>query len=244
MAEADLAVQLDRISGTRPNGTVTLRDFDQGVVESLGGKVVNNQYYVTIDGVAPPPGEPAIPVHFFYPEDLFANARYPLFWVSRDDISIATNRLHPYMQQYRAPARDSLPKSVTTPSGVRDYFDRTVQREQATPYDITYTINMAHTLRGGFGGRKAGNLMLDHVLRWCPIYSQVFVRDSLGDIRSYEAFNEGIVSLDDNGSISERVIWFAVTLRVEAEYDLTNELESRTVTSNPSANFTKLRITR
>jgi len=245
VAQADPTVRADRELGTRPNGTVTLRDFDQGIVESLGGRIVNDQYYVTVEGVIPPAGEPGIPVHFMYPEDLFANFRYPCFVVSRDDISISQTRLHPYMQQYRAPSRSSLPVSVTLPqNNVRNYYDRTVQREQATPYDITYTINIYNSLRGGSGGKKAANAMLDFVLRWCPIYGQVYVKDSLGDIRSYELFNEGIANIDDNYGVSERVILFAVTLRVEAEYDLADELESKTVTSHPTSNFTTKRITR
>lgn len=238
MTNADPTLVARRVAGSRPNGTVTLRDFDQGIVETLGGRVVNSQYYITIDGVTPPAGEPGIPVHFFFPEDQFANFRYPCFVVSRDDISIASTRLHPFLQQYRAPAQTALPVQVSTPTGVKSYYDRTAQRDQATPYDITYTVNMYNTLRGGSGGKRAANAMLDYVLRVCPIYGQVFVRDSLGDIRSYELFNEGIAALDDNAGISERTIMFAVTLRVEAEYDLLPEIEKKTVTQHPLANFT------
>jgi hypothetical protein len=245
VAGADPTVERERISGTRPNGTVTLRDFDQGFVETLGGQVINNQYYVTIEGVTPPSGEPGIPVHFFFGEDLFTNLRYPCFLVLRDDVAISHMRLHPFMQQYRAPAKTALPVTVPVgPNRTGSYFDRTVQREQATPYDITYTLQIYNTLRGGHGGRRAANAMLDHVLRLWPVYGQVFVKDSTGDLRSYEAFNEGMVNLDDNFGISERVIMFAVTIRVEAEYDLLPELESRTVTSHPTTGFVQKRITR
>lgn len=231
MADADPQLVAARIAGTRPCGEVTLRDFDQGIVETLGAQVINGQYYITLDGVAPPPGEPGIPVHFFFPEDLYTNHRLPVFVVTRDDISISSNRLHPLSYQYRAPSPRGLPVQVATPTGVQSYYDRTIQQQQATPYDITYTINAYSSLRGGFGGRRAANAMVDHILRIWPVYGQVFVKDSLGDTRSYEAFNEGIVSLDDTAGISERFIQFAVTIRVEAEYDLARVEEESTARS-------------
>lgn len=224
-------------SGERPNGTVTLRSFDQGIVESLGARVNGDKYYVTVDGVELAPGEPGIPVHFMYPEDMYANFRYPAFVISRDDISISFQRIHPFQAQYRAPAKTALPVKVQTPSGERSGFDRMSSRLDATPYDITYTINIYQSLRGGYGGRKAANMMLDHVLRIFPAYGQVFVPDSLGAYRSYEAFNEGIANLDDVAGVSERLIQFAVTVRVEAEYDLADETTSRTVTQNATVNL-------
>ena len=234
---ADLLAQ--RVAGTRPTGTVSLRSFDQGIVETLGATVIGNRYYVQIAGVEPPPGDPGIAVHFMFPEDLYANFRYPAFVVTRDDISISFGRLHPGLQQFRAPAPDALPVKVQTPSGERSYFDRTIQRAQARPYDITYTVNMYSSLRGGAGGKKAANEMLDHVLRIFPDYSQVFVTDSLGDTRTYEAFNEGITSLDDVAGVSERIIQYAVTIRVEAEYDLSPDETARTVTSHPITHLSR-----
>lgn len=231
----DPTVLQEQTMGARPNGTVELRSFDQGVVETLGARVIGDRYYITIEGVEPPPGDPGIPVHFMYPEDLYANFRYPAFVVSRDDIALAQNRLHPFTQQYRAPAKTALYVAASTPSGVQSRPDRVEMHDQAVPYDLTYTINIYNTLRGG-AGRRAANKMLDYVLRIWPTYGQVWVPDSTGQYRSYEAFNEGIVNLDDNLGISERVIQFAVTLRVEAEYDLATPTVSRTVTQPPTVN--------
>ena len=224
--------------GERPNGTVTLRSFDQGLVETLGGKVIGDRYYVNIEGVDPPPGDPGIPIHFNYPEDLYANFRYPAFVVTRDDISTGFGRIHPFQAQYRAPAKSALPVSTPGPNGtVLTGFDKMSSRLDATPFDITYTLYIYHTLRGGFGGRSAANRMLDHVLRTFPPYGQVFVVDSLGFCRTYEAFNEGITNLDDIAGVSERMIQFAVTVRVEAEYDLADETTSHTVTQHSVPNM-------
>lgn len=239
MAAGDLL--LAQAQGERPNGIVTLRSFDQGLVETLGAQVANDRYYVNIEGLEPPAGEPGIPVNFMYPEDYYATFKYPSFVITRDDISISFGRIHPFQQQYRAPARNSLPVTVAFPEGDRSGFDRMAMRDQARPYDITYTINIYSSLRGGFGGRKAANLMLDHVLRIFPDYGQVWVPDSLGTYRSYEAFNEGIANLDDLAGVSERLIQFAVTVRVEAEYDLANETNSRTVTQHPDSRFQPVR---
>lgn len=196
--------------------------------------MVGDKYYVTVDGVEPPVGEPGIPIHFAFPEDFFANFRYPAFVVTRDDISISFQRIHPFQQQYRSTAQTAIPVVVQTPAGPVTGYDRMSMRADAAPYDLTYTLNIYNSLRGGFGGKQAANRMLDHVLRIWPVYGQVWVKDSLGAYRSYEAFNEGMVNLDDIAGVSERLIQFAVTIRVEAEYDLSPETTSRTVTQHPT----------
>jgi len=233
MATTDPNVLLEQVMGARPNGDVDLRSFDEGVVESLGARVVNGLYYVNVEGVEPPAGDPGVPVLFTFPEDFYGNFRIPTFVVSRDDISVASQRLHPFTQKFRAPAPSANFVSASTPAGVQTRPDRVVLQDAGIPYDLTYTINIYHTLRGG-PGRRSANRMLDHVLRIWPIYGQVFVKDSLGAYRSYAAFNEGIVSLDDVAGMSERVIQFAVTIRVEAEYDLSDVSTSRTVTQPPA----------
>jgi hypothetical protein len=51
-------------------------------------------------------------------------------------------------------------------------------------------------------------------------YCEVRIRDSIGDVRGYESFCEGPSHLDEVSEVVERVIGFALTLRVEAELDL------------------------
>ena len=228
----DSSVLLEQTLGALPNGDVDLRSFDQGFIESMGGRVNGDRFYVTVDGVEPPPGDPAIPVHFMYPEDFYANFRYPAFVITRDDVSISTQRLHPFTPKYRAPANTANYVSAQTQAGLRTRADRVVMQDSGTPYDLTYTINIYNSLRGG-QGRSAANRMLTHILKIWPVYGQVWVTDSLGEARSYEAFNEGIVNLDDVAGILERMIQFAVTIRVEAEYDLADPTITRTVTQPP-----------
>jgi hypothetical protein len=228
----DPSVLLEQVTGALPNGDVDLRSFDQGFIESMGGRVNGSHFYITIDGVEPPPGDPGIPVYFMYPEDFYANFRYPAFVVTRDDISVSQQRLHPFTQKYRAPAKTATFVTAQTQNGPRTQADRMAMQEAATPYDLTYTVNIYNSLRGG-PGRSAANRMLTHILKIWPVYGQVWVTDSLGVPRSYEAFNEGIVNLDDVAGILERMIQFAVTIRVEAEYDLADPTISRTATQPP-----------
>jgi hypothetical protein len=224
--------------GHRVGGDVDLRSFDEGIVVTMGGKIINNQYYVEIDGITPPSGEPGIPVTFSVPEDLFANQRLPMFVITRDDISVATSRFHFAAQKYRAPAKTGLPVTVQTPNGPKHGYTQMVDQWAATPYDITYTINAYHTLRGGFGGKRAANKMLTHILQVFPGFTQVYVKDSHGYWRTYEAFQEGVATFDDTPNISERIIQYGVTVRVEAEYDLSLPVVSPTVTKQPVANYT------
>jgi hypothetical protein len=226
------SVLLEQITGALPNGDVDLRSFDQGFIESMGGRVNGDKYYITVDGVEPPPGDPGIPVHFMYPEDFYANFRYPAFVITRDDVAVSQQRLHPFTQKYRAPAKTATYVAAQTQTGQQIKADRVEMQEYGTPYDLTYTINIYNSLRGG-PGRRSANQMLTHVLKIWPVYGQVWVTDSLGVPRSYEAFNEGIVNLDDVANILERIIQFAVTIRVEAEYDLADPTVSRTATQPP-----------
>ncbi len=61
---------------------------------------------------------------------------------------------------------------------------------------------------------------MDYVLRIYQPYSRVLVTDSVGDCRDYAAFMESISHLDEVPEVTDRVLGFAVTLRVEAELDL------------------------
>ena len=58
--------------------------------------------------------------------------------------------------------------------------------------------------------------------------------DSIGDVRTYEAFQESISPLDEVSEVVDRVIGFAVTLRVEGELDLLDPETKNTVTALPT----------
>jgi hypothetical protein len=77
------------------------------------------------------------------------------------------------------------------------------------------------------------NAILRKVLGVYQAYGRVIVKDTLGDYRTYEAFREGISILDELSEVAGRMVGFAVTIRVEAEFDLVDPTTARTVTSLP-----------
>jgi hypothetical protein len=240
-AAGDAAIRA-RQSGGQRTGTVTLKDFDRGVVETLRAKVVQyqnqpNYFLMELSGTPLgeielpliPPGMPGIPITFAFPEDIYEHWRKPGIVVSRDDIAPAMQRYHPGAMQYNAPAANA--RAVVAASGAQGY-SKMETLTQATPFDITYTISVISA-----GSRNLANRMLDHVLRIYPPYAAIYVLDSIGDQRTYSAWMEGSAMLDELADVSERTIGFAVTLRVEAEFDLTDPEIRATVYGGVQANL-------
>ena len=96
-----------------------------------------------------------------------------------------------------------------------------------------YTVSILGRHRQGIGSSKETNRILQYVLRFYNAYGSLEVIDDLGDRRTYEVFREGISMLDDLPEVSGRMIGFAVTLRVEAELDITFPKEFRKATGLP-----------
>lgn len=233
-----------RVAGLARTGIVGLRDFDVGVIDTIAGvnrlenddtKVGPIGIYVTqVPGVCPPDGYPGIPIVFANPEDVTTPYKMPFINVRRDDLSAAMERWHPSGQQYRAPGEGALPVTVKAPGGqVLTGFDRYEELSQAIPYDITYTISVKGRFRGAgnLAQRNNMNALFQYVHRIFPPYGKIDVVDSIGDLRSYEAFNEGIANLDGVGEVQDRILGMAITLRVEAELDLRDPFTARSVKS-------------
>jgi hypothetical protein len=233
----------DRTSGAALPGMVGLRNFDEGVVTTLGAEVSDEfqSYYIPsskISPLLPPPGLPGIPVTFSHPEDIFERYRIPAIVVRRDDIAPASQRWHPSLQVARVPleganpieARRGDPLDPTIYAG----FDQYAAQKQPYPFDITYTLSLIARHRGHgptetranraptSGGSPINqvNALLDYVLRIYKPYSHVVVVDSMGDSRPYFSFLEAVSHIDEVPEVTERVLGFALTLRVEAELDL------------------------
>lgn len=242
MTAAGEAAIRARQSGGQRSGIVRLRDFDRGVVETLRAVVVTDEndqpnYYLKelagiplteIDMPLMPPGQPGIPITFAYPEDIYEHWRKPGITVSRDDASPAMQRYHPGAMQYNAPAKNARQVVVNNVAG----YSSMEMMPQAVPYDLIYTINILT-----IGSRNLANLILDHVMRIYPPYAAVYVLDSVGDQRTYSAWNDGTAMLDELADVSERTIGFAVTLRVEAEFDLADPEIRRTATGRATVNM-------
>jgi len=252
----------DRELGLAPGGEVGLRNFDQGVVTTLGATLYGSDtgrghlsnYYISsgILPVEPPPGVPGVPVTFSHPEDIWERYRVPVIVVRRDEFVPAMSRWHPGMVVWRGPAPGAKEARVVYDEGTRGEvvllgYDRYMQQEMAVPFDITYTVSIYARNRGkgpippkgtptGFTGaegspRNQVNRMTDYVLRRLPPYGQITVIDSVGDTRGYYSFMEGLASLDEVEGVRERVLGFAITVRVEAELNLSDPIVCSAVTS-------------
>jgi hypothetical protein len=232
------ALTASRRAGNVRNGRVFVRNFDEGLVETMGACIIENNYFLLIDGVSGAPGLPGVPVTFAYPEDVFENYRIPVVVVRRDDIYPSMQRWHPGAQDYRVPAPGASPVTVTFPDGSQKQgFDKYETQYQAMPFDIMYTISIMARDRGSGGQRNQANLILQRVLRTYPPYGLVTVKDELGERRTYEAFSEGVGMLDSVPEIGSRFIGFAVTVRIEGELDLADPVESPAVTTIPKTNY-------
>jgi len=223
--------------GEDQTGTVGLRDFDQGIVETLGAFVQDQRYWLTVDGVDAPPGRPGVLVTFSWPEDEYKSYVVPMVLIRRDDIAQAMERWHPSKQTYVTPPREALKVKLPTDDTVfsgREGHDRMEVGFQATPFDISYTISAVAHYRGAIGQRGQVQLVFHEILKTYGHYGKVEVHDSLGDPRYYNTFMQGTSVLDEHSEIADRIIGLALSLRVEAELDLFSPAVHRTVTQPPT----------
>jgi len=235
--------------GRDRTGMVDLRSFDEGMVLAIGGRIANpagtffeigdkaaeGNYYFNLPNVSPPPGLPGIPITFAYPEDIFEKYYIPAVIVRRDDVVADMARWHPGAQQYKTTGIGAIPLALDLPNGTRVRgFSSKEYLEQAEPVDLLYTVSILAKHRQGIGARSEVNAVFKHVLRIFQAYGQIPVIDSIGDLRTYEAFREGVSMLDDLSEVSARMVGFAVTVRVEAELDLADPVEVGAQTNQPA----------
>lgn len=224
------AVGLDRC------GTVSLRDFDRGVVETLGAFVEDQRYWIDVPGIEPPPGKPGVLVTYSFPENEFKTFILPLVLIRREDISPANNRWHPGTQVYRVPSATSRPATVGSRSG----YSEVEQAAQAAPFDITYTITVLAHYRGATDQRGQVQTVLEYILQRYTPYCNVILEDSVGDPRPYSAFVEAITVNDSHEDVASRTIGFGITLRVEGELNLQPPSTAKTVTHLPQIRLRQL----
>lgn len=236
LPEAAVQAYLDRASGNAPNGEVGIRDFDLGLCLTLGGvlhRVGPDEipgYYATVPGVEPAPGLPGVQLVFGNPDDAFVNYLLPLIVLTRDDITPAMARAHPYSVKYRAPKSGAQQIQVVGPGGViRTGYRDMVQQEIPTPYDISYTLTIAHQRRG-LKARESGLKLLNYVIRRCPPFFLVGVLDSIGDTRLYFATAEASTTADELADVADRLISWTMGVTVEAHLDLLDAEDVKMVT--------------
>lgn len=228
------------IPGSKYNertGDVFIDDFDRGVIYTLGAELSTDQTMVVIkdlDGVEPAPDYEGVPVFFAFPDETVHNKILPSIVVRRDSIMPAMSRWHLGALAYNIPAPGARGVTITHPitgDVIAQGFDTYERKDQAVPYDILYTIEIRARFRNNL--KVESMKMLKYVMKRYQTYTQVGVRDSLGDVRYYDAFNENPTGVDIMPDIAGKEANFNVTLRVEAELDLNDPYRVRVVTGLP-----------
>ncbi len=212
---------------TPRSGIVWIRSFDEGVIKSLGGVVRTsgdgkNNFYVPITpGSCMTPGTSLdLPVIFGNPDPLFEKKTYPAFVVTRGSVTPALERWHSQgaMQEFYG----VLGTEVVVDGKTR--YNQVEQSPQAWPYDITYTIAVYSKYE------YEAQTLLRHMMMKFPPRCHVSIVDSLGDVRTYDAFVDSDISdLSEIVDISDRVKSYSLSLKVEAEIDLVAPIVNNTV---------------
>lgn len=208
-------------------GEVFIRNFDQGVVERLGGFVSTEPNHPTCPGrkgywVDLAATEPSrVPIIFNNPEQIYEKKIYPSFLVTRESVAPAMQRWHSvkqlqYVQGVEGTEQTVNLQSVSSmPPNYVSGFGQIESRPQAYPYDLFYSIyayaRYEHEAIG----------MVKQLLRQFPPYSRISVIDSLGDVRRYTTFTEGDVSdIGEFTDVADRSKSYTMQIRVEGELDL------------------------
>jgi hypothetical protein len=222
---------------------LSIRDFDRGVVETLGGELVDLEidgqtrqaYAVKVpnlyeypdsegftEDLRPLPAYPTgyVPIFFMHPEEVFQPFILPCIVVRRSDFTPNFSRA-PYWNYCRVPAPDANPIYVEIGGKIVQGWDKYITREGDRPYDIGYEV---HTM---------ARLMNDELRIFTQVlkitrdhWFSVFVKNSTGESGSYRA---GPVSISDQSElvdVSDRTLSHMIGFDVWAFLTLSDDVVS------------------
>lgn len=206
-------------NATGRTGSVFLEHFDEGIVRTIGGELVERtldgettqEYAIAIDRVTGPPQyDGKVPIVFGQPEDSFQEVLLPRIEIVRSSVAMATDRWQPGGFDYRVPMERGPKWRLPSGQEVAKYVET---KEHAWPHDITYDVHLkART-------RMQAQVMYRQIGVVLGLYPVIHVRDSAGEERTYQAFNESTSMLDEVTDISERMMGFTLSIRIAAELD-------------------------
>lgn len=196
----------------QPTGLVDVRAFDQGVPYSMGAKSMLDPEHPCYSLPVPFPDGSVqnVSVYFAQPEQIFKKKVYPFITISREFEPVMSRWMNVGQLEYKV----GVAGTGLMINGVSGFSTMT-SKIQAFPYDFTYTISCYH---------RYENLVqpiLAKLLKLWPPLGKLFVIDSLGLLRTYEAYMESpIVNLSEIIDSVTRLRGYALTVRVEGELDL------------------------
>lgn len=195
-------------------GFVSVSNFDAGIFLSMGSLPAQDPehpcYSLSVPGFPPDNSTQNVDVYFAQPEAIFKRKKYPFITVNRDDFAPAMHRWHSVGQlEYKVPV--GTPLEINGVSGSSTMGSKI----QAFPYDFTYTISCFNRYE------TTVQPILAKLLKLWPPTGKLYLIDSLGLPRTYEAYMESpIVNLSELIDTVNRVRGYAITIRVEGELDL------------------------
>jgi len=235
----------ERALGSARNGRVGIREFDEGLVRTMGATLQTHPggsgdgwFLSGVPGVCPPAGYPGIPVIITQSDDAFGDYVMPILAVRPEPPAHAPQRWHSVgHRQYRTAAAGALPSSVEVNGETVTGYEAYEEMPQAQPTDFTYEIRAIGRTKGGFFEglpRDQASTLFMHLLKRYSHHNMsaaVYVVDTVGDIRRYSCFLESMNSEVETSQLSDRVVQFSVTIRVEGELDITDPLTYPSVRS-------------
>jgi len=220
-------------------GTVGLKDFDRGMILTLGSQLIDIQidsdtrkaYALSVPSLTTdvPYYAPYVPVFFTIPEDVFQQFRLPCVVVRRNDLTPAFER-SPYYGYQRTVAPDAKKVMIQSGGKVLTGYNKYVSAPLPTPFDISYDIQVyART-------QNTGIPLLMSVLKVCrPPFFSVAVFDSLGDKRLYDAGEVSVSDGSELADIADRTISWTISFSIRGELDLEAQTtEDKIVTTLPN----------
>lgn len=225
-------------------GTLGIRNWDEGVPLTLEAETVTypvdgeqRAIYVVripeidsclryLDG--------AIPVKMKNSEDVYQPYVLPCIEFKRNDMTPAFERQPWYQWVGRAPSKGA--KKITLPDGTEGY-DRYDNQFRATPFDITYDVNLLARRQ------QESVLMLNYALRrFIPPWFSFKVVDSLGDVRHYDAGELTFSDASELVDIGDRFVGWNISFTVRGEIDIHDDREYPAVLYPKSAVYNRYEL--
>lgn len=218
------------IFGVR-TGEVFLRNFDEGLVKTMGG-VLNPDttaggYVVNIPKICMPDGTSNVPIVWDTPDATTTKKILPMINITGGDATPAMNRWMSIGQkEYRIwVSGTDVVTGIGDNGSIVSGYTAVESKVQDMPHDISYTISIVAKYA------EDANVILRTLLRVLKPYCKIEVIDSLGDVRSYSAQIDGSISrTSTSSSATDREKGFTFGLLVEGELTLADPETFRTVT--------------
>lgn len=206
-------------------GNLGIRNFDEGLIYTLCGSVIGNQYYLTVKGLKKTAGTSLadkVPVYFTIVSqaEIFPGFKVPAVVVKRESIDFAMDRLLTPGLAYRVPAEGA---NLVEINGVVGY-DAYEEMESYMPVDIRYSVQVMARYTSD------ANVLLMHLFKkFQTPFAVVFVKDDLGIQNSYEMRVESISNISDLIDVSEKLIGWNISLKILGELPLAQPTVSKAV---------------